>query len=71
MSQSMADLFQAAQNEFNAARKDFDAAEIRLRKAKLRIAPLTHLLKAISKIPPELAAGVTLAFNDGEVVQDA
>jgi len=72
MPQSMADLFTEFQEEFEAARKAVEAAEGRLRKAKARIAPLTHLKKAIGKIPPELAAGVTLAFSeDGEVVQDA
>ena len=72
MPQTMADLFNEVQEEYDAAQADYAAAELRLRKAKARMAPLTHLKKAIAKIPPELAAGVTLAFSeDGEVVQDA
>jgi len=72
MPQSMADLFTEVQKEYVAAKTDYAAAEVRLRKAKARISPLTHLKEAIDKIPPELAAGLTLAVSEeGEVVQDA
>ena len=74
MRRAMASTSKAGQasDDQRKRRADYAAAEVRLRKAKARISPLTHLKEAIDKIPPELAAGLTLAVSDnGEVVQDA